>query len=364
MKIGRYEVMPTAKAILKDVQGDDVTGLAAEVAYHVLFSIVPLLIFLTAMVGVVSRTIGVDSVMGDITNWLFNSSGMPRETAALLQEPIERVVENEAGGVLTFGAVFALWGAKNAVSALMKALNVAFDVPEGRNWIVRNLTAIGLTIALGIGLIGASLLFLMGNQIGQGIAGAFGLGEVWQSVWGILRWVLVAVLLVIALAVLYWAGPNVDAPFKWLTPGAVFSVIGWALATLLLGYYFQFAASYVTAYGVLGGLMAFVFWLYVMAAILLVGGSINSVLLKLVGERATPRKQPEGDAAASADAARAGATGATSGEGAAGSRTTGAAPRPTTGAAVAQPRFARGLKALGLGAAAGLFAAAIERVRR
>lgn len=364
MTIGQYEVAPTAKAILKDVQGDDVTGLAAEVAYHVLFSIVPLLIFLTAMVGVVSRAIGVDSVMDDITDWLFNSSGMPQQTAAVLQQPIERVVENEAGGVLTFGAVFALWGAKNAVSALMKALNVAFDVPEGRNWIVKTLIAIGLTIALGIGLTGASLLFLMGGQVGEAIAGALGLGDTWQNVWGILRWVLVPVLLVLALAVLYWAGPNVDAPFKWLTPGAVFAVVGWALATLLLGYYFQYAASYVTTYGVLGGLMAFVFWLYVMAAILLVGGSINSVLLKLVGKPAVPRVRPKADAAASADAARAGATGAASGAGSAGSRTTTAAAPTTPAAGGEQPRFARGLKALGLGAAAGLIAAAIERARR
>lgn len=364
MKIGRYEVAPTAKAILKDVQGDDVTGLAAEVAYHVLFSVVPLLIFLTAMVGVVSRTIGVNSVMDDITGWLFNSSGMPRQTAEVLQGPIERVVENEAGGVLTFGAVFALWGAKNAVSALMKALNVAFDVPEGRNWIVKNVTAIGLTIALGVGLVGASLLFLMGSQVGEAAAGVFGLGDAWQNVWGILRWVLVPVLLVLALAVLYWVGPNVDAPFKWLTPGAVFAVVGWALATLLLGYYFQYAASYVSTYGVLGGLMAFVFWLYVMAAILLVGGSINSVLLKLAGERATPRVRPKPDANASVDAARAGATGATSGDGAKGSRTTTTDATPANGGTVRQPRFARGLKALGLGAAAGLIAAGIERVRR
>jgi membrane protein len=378
VKIGRYELMPTLKAIWKDVQGDDITGLAAEVAYNVLFSVVPLLIFLTAMVGVVSRAIGVESVMDRVTDWLFNSSGMPAATAQALERPIRQVVANEAGGVLTFGAVFALWGAKNAVSALMKALNVAFDVPEGRSFVVKTLTAIGLTIALGVGLIGASLILLLGSEGGGAAAGLFGLGEVWQAIWSILRWVLVPVLLVLALAVLYWAGPNVKAPFTWLTPGAVFAVLGWALATLLLGFYFQYAAAYVSTYGVLGGVLAFVFWLYVMAAILLLGGSINSVLLKMVGETAVPRVPPKPDAPASADAVHAEATGShTPSIGLAslpGATTTTAAttppgvtammtPAPSV-SATGTPRFVRGLRAIGLGALAGMTGAAIERVRK
>ena len=309
MKIGGYEVAPTAKAILKDVTGDDITGLGAEVAYHLFFSIIPLLIFLTALIGVVSQAIGINNVMTDVTDWLFNQSGMPRETAAVLEAPIEQALASETGGILSVGALLALWGAKNAVSALMKALNVAFDVEEGRPWLIKTLISIGLTIALGFGVAIASAVLLAGGLVGQGISGLFGLGAAWETVWGVLRFVLVPLALVVALAFLYWAGPNVKAPMKWLTPGAVISVVLWVVATVGLGFYFQYAAGYVSAYGVLGAVLAFLFWLYVMSVILLFGGSINSVLLKLNGEAAVPRWPKKTEPGESADVARAHAKG-------------------------------------------------------
>ncbi len=305
MKIGSYEVVPTAKAIAKDVTGDDITGLGAEVAYHLFFSIIPLLIFLTALIGVFSQAIGINNVMTDVTNWLFTGSGMPRETAQVLEGPIRQVVASESGGILSVGALLALWGGKNAVSALMKALNVAFDVEEGRPWWLKTLISIGLTIALGLGVATASAILLAGGLVGQGIAGLFGLGAAWETIWGILRFVLVPLALVVALAFLYWAGPNVKAPFAWLTPGAVVAVVLWVIATFGLGFYFQYAAGYVSAYGVLGAILAFLFWLYVMSVILLFGGSINSVLLKLSGETAVPRWAPKEESGDSADVNRA-----------------------------------------------------------
>jgi hypothetical protein len=170
----------------------------------------------------------------------------------------------------------------------MKALNVAFDVEEGRPWWLKTLISIGLTIALGLGVATASAILLAGGLVGQGIAGLFGLGPPGKrsggssaSCWSPWPW---------------WSpwrsstglGPNVKAPMKWLTPGAVISVALWVVATVGLGFYFQYAAGYVSAYGVLGAVLAFCL------ALRDVGhpplrGSINSVLLKLNGEAAVPR---------------------------------------------------------------------------
>jgi membrane protein len=293
VKIGRYEVVPTTVAIVKDIMRDQVTVLAAGVAYHTLFAFVPLLLFLTAMVGIVSRMIGIDSVMNNLTDWLFNRSGLPPAAAETLRGPIETIVTTQSEAAISFGAVFALWGAKNAISSMMRALNVAFDVPEGRPWILKTAISIGLTISIGIGLLLVSLLLLAGGNAGATLANWLNVGDQFQAVWSYARWIIVPLMLVLGLAVLYWAGPNVKAPFRWVTPGAVIAVLGFGLATWLLGFYFQYAAGYVNAYGVLGGMMAFVFWLYVMAVIALAGGSINSVLLQHVGDRAMPRYQPE-----------------------------------------------------------------------
>ena len=346
MKIGGYELVPTAKAIWKDISSDDVTGLGAETAYHLFFSVVPLLIFLTSLIGLLSQTIGIDNVMEDVTNWLFTQSGLPQQAAEALRTPIENVLQNQSQGILSLGALLALWSAKNAVSALMKALNVAFDVEEGRSFIVKNLISIGLTISLGLGIAIAAGILLAGGFVGQAIAGIFGLGAAWETIWGVLRFVLVPLALVVALAFLYWAGPNVDAPFKWLTPGAVIAVVLWLVATFGLNFYFRYAAGYVTTYGILGGVLAFLFWLYVMSVILILGGSINSVLLRLSGETAVPRRKPKDDGTEPVGVARARAKGESPTE----------ATRPTVaGVPAAEARGARRLP--GIAKAAGLAAA-------
>ncbi|MDP9354567.1 MAG: YihY family inner membrane protein [Chloroflexota bacterium] len=296
MTIGEVEIASTAKATFKDFREDDLQGMAAEVAYHLLFSVVPLLIFLTALSGFVSRMIGVQDAMSSVTDWLF--ANLPRQAAEAVEEPIRGVIANQSGSVLSFGALAALWGGKNAMSSLMKGLNIAFDVTDPRPWWRRTLVALALTVALGLGVIGASTFFLLGSVVGEALANLLGLGDAWTTVWGIVRWLLIVLLLIVALAFLYWAGPNVDAPFKWLTPGSVLAVLLWVIATFALSIYFRYFAGYTETYGVLGGVLAFVFWLYVMSLILLLGGELNAVL--------TQRYDPQTQADIASDPAKQG----------------------------------------------------------
>jgi membrane protein len=199
--------------------------------------------------------------------------------------------------LLSIGAVLALWGGKNAVAAVMKALNVAYDVEEGRGFIKRNLIAIVLTIALGVSLTLVSAIFLAGADFADNLTEKIGLGETWQLIWGYLRWPVIAVILIVAVSVLYWAAPNREAPFTFLTPGSVLSVLGWGIATVGIGIYFANFAGYAGGtYGALGGVLVFIFWLNLMALILLIGAELNSVLMRQravpVVEKVPPKSSP------------------------------------------------------------------------
>ncbi len=344
MRVAGIDVLPTAKTVFKEFREDDTQGLASEVAYHLLFSVVPLLIFLTALSGFVSRAVGVNDAMGNITPWLFEN--LPQQTAEAVQEPIESVIANQSGGFLSVGAVLALWGARNAMASLMKALNVAFDVKETRPWWKKQVIAIGLTIALGLGIVGGSAFFLIGSSIGAGLADLVGLGGMFTTVWSVLRWPLIFVLVSLAVAFLYWAGPNVDAPFTWLTPGSVLAVLLWAIATLGLSFYFRYFGGYAEAYGLLGGVLAFVFWLYVMSLILLIGGELNAVLALHHSQEtqadlaANPEKQGSDVGAARRDSS--GTASAEASEGVPPADPgTGLSPNPAIGAAVPWPSAER-----------------------
>jgi membrane protein len=279
LRIAEVELFAIIKETVKDFREDDLQGRAAEVTYNVLFSIVPLLIFLTAISGFVARAAGVDDSMQQITGWLFDHMG--NDQARAVRDPIERVVQSSNGGLLSIGALLALWGGKNAIAAVMKGLNIAYDVQEFRPWPRRTALAIGLTVVLGFAVTLTSAVFLAGAGFATDLTDKVGLGETWRTVWSVVRWPVIAVILVAAVSALYWAAPNIEVPFKWLIPGAMLTVAFWGAATLGLGFYFAHFAGYAGGtYGALGGVLVFLFWVDVMALILLVGAEFNSVLLR------------------------------------------------------------------------------------
>ena len=199
------------------------------------------------------------------------------------------------------------------------------------------------------------------------------------------------VLLVTAFAVLYWAGPNVHASFAWITPGSVVAVIIWGLVTFGLNIYFRFAGGY-TGYGPLGGLLAFVFWLFLTALAILIGGELNAVVAQAkdpktrTGLAEHPEKIDEGNLALRGALGVAAPTGAGSAAGSDGSRaSTAAAGQPAWGQLFANlpseekrareamaregaddqgRRFRSAVTALGVSAAAAASAAILGASRR
>jgi membrane protein len=268
------DVWKTLKSLVAFVREEDLQGRAAEVAYNLLFAIVPLLIFLTALSGFIARASGTEDSMQSITKWLFDSMGS--KTAAAIRDPIERVVRSNNSGLLSIGAILSLWGGKNAAAAVMKGLNVALNIDESRPYWKKTSIAIGLTIALGISVTIVSALYIAGEGFAANLTAKIGFGDTWRSIWSVLRWPLIAVILVVAVSVIYWLAPNADGTFRLVTPGAVITVVVWGVATIALGFYFTHFAGYAGgSYGALGGVLAFLFWLYVMSLILLVGAAVN-----------------------------------------------------------------------------------------
>jgi membrane protein len=178
MKISQVEWVPVGKSVIKEYSKDDVPGLAAELAYWIIFSIFPFFIFLATLAGLIGQAIGVTNILDNITNNLY--SVLDANTAQTLRGVLETIL-NPGSGALSIGAivsaVLALNSASTAVSTLMKAFNRAYGVEETRNFIAAKLTALGLTFVLVILLIGGSILLTAGG----GLARLLHLGAVVRS---------------------------------------------------------------------------------------------------------------------------------------------------------------------------------------
>lgn len=275
MKITQVEWWPVTKAVAKDYNQDDVPGLAAELAYWIIFSIFPFFIFLATLAGLIGQALGINNIMQNLTSNLY--SALDQNTAATLRGVLEKIL-TPAGGALTFGAVISallsLNSASTAVTTMMKAFNRAYGAEETRNFIVVKLIALGLTLALVILLIGGSLFLTAGGAL----AGVFNFGTLGTVLLLILRIVAAIVGISLGLAILYWKGPNIKQQFLWISPGAVLATIAILIFSALFGLYVSFfaGASFNKTYGTLAGAIIFLFFLRIVSTLVLVGAEFNA----------------------------------------------------------------------------------------
>lgn len=275
-ELGFTEVV---KRTFKVIGERDISGYAQMVAYNLLFATAPLLMVLIAGAGAVTRAVNseMQNPAQPVISWMEDT--MPQEATEFLKQPIEAALTQPAGWIFSIGALLALWGARGAVNALIKGLNQAYGIDEDpRSFIKLNLTAIGITLAFVMMLAIGGLVFALGTDFGANIADYIGMAGAFTTASRWLRYPLILVVAVIGLALLHRYGPAEQAPFRWYIPGAVFTIIGGYLATLALSIYFSRGGGYQETYGIFGSVLAFVFWLFVIGFVALIGGVINGVL--------------------------------------------------------------------------------------
>lgn len=259
----------------RQIWEDEVLGRCAELAYFFLFSIFPLLVFLTTLLGYLAQAsaelrwnlffyIARISPSGDVT--------------ALLNNTLTEITVARTGAKLYLSLFAALWVASNGMLAVSRTLNIACGLKEKRPWWRRRIMALVLTVTVSALIVCALVLFFYGGTIGETIADGLGIGTEWALVWRVVQGLLVLVFVAIAFEMVYNYAPNLgDSPNRqWGTPGAVTGVSLWLLASFGLRAYLLYFHSYTTAYGSLGAVIVLLVWFYLSAFALLMGGEVNS----------------------------------------------------------------------------------------
>lgn len=262
------------KRAFKGFSGDDMSTYAAALAYRAIFALFPFVIFLIALLGFLQ--------LSQFFDWLLEQTQtvMPQDAYQRFADVINQVRNNQQGGLLSFGAVLALWAASGGVRALMNALNKAYDVDESRPMWKLYALSVAYTLGLAVLIIGAVALMVLGPQPIEWLANQAGMGSLFVTLWTWLRIPVAIVLLIFTAALIYYAGPNVNQPFTFITPGAVIAVIIWVLASLGFSIYVSNFGSYNATYGSLGSVIVVLLFMYISAAVLLLGAEINAELLK------------------------------------------------------------------------------------
>ncbi|MDQ2621643.1 MAG: YihY/virulence factor BrkB family protein [Actinomycetota bacterium] len=267
-------IFATLKATVMEFIEDEMTDRAAALTYYGLLSLFPALIALVAVIGLVADPQETTRKLTEIVSNLG-----PSTASDTFSGPVESITSNRgaSGFAFVFGLAAALWSASGYIGAFGRASNVIYETKEGRPfWKLRPLQIL-VTLVMVLILAVLALGLVMTGPVVSAVAEPLGVGSTAQTVWNIAKWPVMIVLVLLMLAVLYHASPNVKIPgFKWVTPGAVVALVVWVIASALFALYVANFGSYDKTYGTLGGFVALLVWFWISNIALLFGMELNS----------------------------------------------------------------------------------------
>ncbi len=275
------------KRVWKEIQEDEVLGRGAQLAYYFLLALFPSILFLTALMGLFPINTSTSTLMQ------YLETVLPTDALGIIQRFLDNVVKGSGSDLLSLGILGALWASSSGITAMMDALNVAYDVRESRPFWKARLTGILLTVGLAGFIILSLALVLYGGLIAEWIAQFMGLGSLFTTAWVIVQWPAVFAMMLLAMGLIYYVCPNVEQQWRWVTPGAVFAVVMWLLVSLAFKYYVTNFGNYNAAYGSIGGVIVLMLWLYISGIVILLGGEINSEIEAAARRHIQSRATPE-----------------------------------------------------------------------
>jgi membrane protein len=269
-KLSGRDYLAIVKRSFKEVSADNLTNIAAALAYYAFLAIPSVLM---VAVGVFAL-VGDPSDAGRLVDRLDNV--LPQQAQELVRTSLANVTNNKGTGisVLAIGVLLAVWTLTGAMQTLMWGLNVAYDRDETRGFVRKRVTALSMVVFAGLGVLLIFGLLVLGPQITGWIGDAVGQKTLVNWLWWTAQWPILIVGLLIAFAGMYFLGPNVEHPrWRFLTFGAVLGIIVWLGLSGLFAFYASKFGSYNKTWGALAAVVIMLTWLWLTSLALLFGAN-------------------------------------------------------------------------------------------
>ena len=263
----------TFKRTLSEFKEDKLNHWAAALTYYAVLSLFPALIVLVSLAGIVASPQTVTKFLTDTV-----SAIGPDSAIDTFKGPIESVTSSSgtAGIMAIVGVISALWSASGYVGAFTEASNSIYAVEEGRPvWKKKPLQLLVTFVCIMLVAITALSLVLTG-PLAKAVGDAIGLGDTAVTVWQWAKWPVLLGLVLVILHVLYFASPNAKVGVKWVSAGALITLVVWLVASALFALYVSMFGSYNKTYGSLAGVVVFLLWLWITNMAVLFGVEFNA----------------------------------------------------------------------------------------
>jgi membrane protein len=262
------------KRTVKEFRQDNLTDWAAALTYYGILALFPALIALVSIIG----------FLGDSTIASLKSNIQDIPAAGQVKQIILHTIDNlanhrsAAGVAFVSGLALALWSASGYIGAFMRASNAIYETGEGRPFYRLRPMQMGVTFAMLILIALTAAAIAVTGPVTKRVAEAVGLGSTAQTIFDIVKWPIILLVVSFMFSLLYYLAPNVKQPgFKWFSPGGVLAVVIWIAASAAFALYIAFFPNNKT-YGSFAGVIVFLMWLWISNIAVLLGQEMNAEL--------------------------------------------------------------------------------------
>ncbi|MFF2861019.1 YihY/virulence factor BrkB family protein [Streptomyces rubiginosohelvolus] len=274
------------RGTLKEFKDDELADRSAALTYYGVLALFPALLVLVSLLGIA----GESATRQVLENLQKLAPGSARD---IISDAVEQLQGNAGAGsfMAIAGLAVAVWSASGYVAAFIRTSNAVYDMPEGRPvWKVLPLR-VALTVTLMVLACASALIVVFSGGIARQAGAALGIGDTALTIWSIAKWPVLVLLVVVMIAVLYWAAPNAKGRgFTWVTPGSFLALVIWLAASAGFAFYVANFASYNKTYGALAGVVVFLVWLWITNLAILLGLEFDAEMTR---QRAIAGGHPE-----------------------------------------------------------------------
>ena len=271
----------------REVAYDDCMGMAAQIAYYMVLSVIPFLIF---VLSIMSRLQFGEALAPLLLDTLREQ--MPLDAANFIVDIVLRVLPTESGQTTIVSFAVALWGSSMAVGALITTINRAYNLRPRRNIVQQKLLALGLVLVLSAVLMLAMIILLFGPQFTQVFFEFLGLADESNTFWTTVRLPLAGLLAFVALAILYFYAPEARQRFVHILPGSITATLLWLIASSAFRLFVRNFGNYNATYGSLAAVVILLAYFWLTGFIFLLGAEVNALMKRFEMEEGGNRHRP------------------------------------------------------------------------
>ena len=264
-----------ARKTVREFMDDQCLDLAAALTYYSVLALFPAAIALLSLLGVVGQAEqSVETALSVIR------PVVSPELLSSVEPTLRELAASDAAGLaLVMGFATALWSASGYVGAFSRAMNRIYEIDEGRPFWKLRPVMILITLFSVVLIAVVLLLIIVSGPLADSIGSVLGLGDAAVLAWKIVKWPIIALAVVVIVATLYYATPNVQQPkFHWISVGAAVAIVIWLLASAGFALYLATFANYSKTYGSLAGVVVGLLFLWITNLALLFGAEVDSEL--------------------------------------------------------------------------------------